>query len=168
MPARARRAASVVVSALLVATGAGPAVPVGSPPGADHDATGAVGIGDPYFPKYGNGGYDVRHYRIAVAYQPKTGRLTGRTTVRAVAKKRLRRFNLDLQIRAVAVRVRHRPARFVQRGRELTVWPRRPLREGRPFRVVVTSWSTRISASPSKLRPDLSTRASSSVASPTP
>jgi aminopeptidase N len=98
---------------------------------------GAAGVGDPYFPKYGNGGYDVRHYRIGIAYRPASERLIGRTVIRAVATKSLRRFNLDLQLRSVAVRVDRRPALYRQDGRELVVRPRRPLRAGEPFRVVV-------------------------------
>ena len=42
---------------------------------------GAPGIGDPYYSDYGNGGYDVQHYDIKVGYTPKTGLLTGKTTV---------------------------------------------------------------------------------------
>ena len=33
---------------------------------------GAPGIGDPYFPLDGNGGYDVKHYVLDVAYDPAT------------------------------------------------------------------------------------------------
>ena len=46
---------------------------------------GAAGAGDPYFPLYGNGGYDVRHYTISVRYRPATDRLSGRTRIDAVA-----------------------------------------------------------------------------------
>ncbi|MGH8838950.1 MAG: hypothetical protein ACRDVO_06785, partial [Jiangellaceae bacterium] len=31
---------------------------------------GAPGLGDTYYPTYGNGGYDVRHYDLEVAYDP--------------------------------------------------------------------------------------------------
>ncbi len=33
---------------------------------------GAAGIGDPYFPLAGNGGYDVAHYDLDLSYQPST------------------------------------------------------------------------------------------------
>ena len=36
---------------------------------------GAPGIGDPYFPLDGNGGYDVSHYDLAIRYDPSTDRL---------------------------------------------------------------------------------------------
>ncbi len=33
---------------------------------------GSAGVGDPYFPKSGNGGYDVTHYDLTLAYTPDT------------------------------------------------------------------------------------------------
>ena len=48
-------------------------------------APGAAGVGDPYFPSYGNGGYDVARYTVKVRYDPATDKLTGTTTVRATA-----------------------------------------------------------------------------------
>ena len=36
---------------------------------------GAAGIGDPYFPLEGNGGFDVRHYDLTFSYDPATDRL---------------------------------------------------------------------------------------------
>lgn len=46
---------------------------------------GLAGIGDPYFPTYGNSGYDVERYQLKVRFDPATGRLDGTTTVRARA-----------------------------------------------------------------------------------
>ena len=56
---------------------------------------GAAGIGDPYFPMDGNGGYDVTHYGLELAYDPATDVLSGVATIDAVAKQDLARFNLD-------------------------------------------------------------------------
>jgi hypothetical protein len=36
---------------------------------------GAPGVGDPYFPLYGNGGYQVNHYDLSVRYDPATDEL---------------------------------------------------------------------------------------------
>ncbi len=66
--ARARRTAIAVGAALLLPLGVAQAAPGG-------DTQGARGIGDPYYPDYGNGGYDVDHYGIHVAYRPKTDHL---------------------------------------------------------------------------------------------
>jgi aminopeptidase N len=67
---------------------------------------GSAGIGDDYFPLYGNGGYDVRHYQLRIRYNPRTNRLAGHARITAVAKKNLSRFNLDfvgLRIRSLTV-----------------------------------------------------------------
>ena len=64
----------------------------------DPDFTaGAAGIGDPYFPEDGNGGYDVAHYHLAVTYDPGTGGLVGVADIEATATQNLSRFNLDLK-----------------------------------------------------------------------
>ena len=53
-----------------------------SPGGAAASFTpGAPGVGDPYFPLDGNGGYDVRHYLLDVTYDPATDLLTGVATI---------------------------------------------------------------------------------------
>lgn len=98
---------------------------------------GGPGAGDPYFPRHGNGGYDVRHYRINAAYDASDERLKGATRIRAVASKRLTRFNLDLVLDASSVRVDGRRARLAQRGRELVVTPARAIRKGARFVVTV-------------------------------
>ena len=38
---------------------------------------GAPGLGDPYFPLDGNGGYDTRHYLLDLSYDPATDVLRG-------------------------------------------------------------------------------------------
>ena len=45
-----------------------------------------VGVGDPYFPTYGNGGYDVAHYDLAVRYDPATKVLQGTASIDARAR----------------------------------------------------------------------------------
>ncbi|MFF9523367.1 M1 family metallopeptidase [Streptomyces achromogenes] len=100
---------------------------------------GAPGIGDPYFPRLGNGGYDARHYDLDVAYAPDTGRLDGRTTLTARATRTLSSFDLDLQkLQITRVEVNGRRAEFARDGDEVTVTPRRVLPKGRDFTVSVT------------------------------
>ena len=91
IPTRRRRplvAAAVVAAAaaLLLTTAA--VGGVGSP--------GSAGIGDSYFPLYGNGGYDVEHYDLNIRYSPSSDRLVGDATITAQATMDLSRFNLDL------------------------------------------------------------------------
>ncbi|MBC7443253.1 MAG: M1 family metallopeptidase [Ramlibacter sp.] len=64
---------------------------------------GAAGSGDPYFPYSGNGGYDVRHYDLALRYAPPSdptvlaGRLSGVATITLRAKQDLQSLNFDLR-----------------------------------------------------------------------
>ena len=108
-------------------------------PSADDErpVAGAEGIGDPYFPRAGNGGYDVTSYDIQVRYDPATGRLEGNTTINARATESLSRFNLDLRLAASAVTVDDRPAGIRQDGGELQVTPAAPVRAGQPMIVRV-------------------------------
>ncbi|WP_316761746.1 M1 family metallopeptidase [Streptomyces herbicida] len=100
---------------------------------------GAPGIGDPYFPQLGNGGFDARHYALDIAYDPATGRLDGRTTLTARATQKLSSFDLDLQkLEVTRIAVNGRRAEFTRDGDELTVTPRGTLPRGRDFTVTVT------------------------------
>ncbi|MBO2446929.1 M1 family metallopeptidase [Actinomadura barringtoniae] len=100
---------------------------------------GAAGVGDPYFPKAGNGGFDVAHYDIALAYAPAERRIQGTTRITATATQDLSRFDLDFlgnKVRSVTVdNVR---ATFSRDGQELVVTPRAGLRKGARFTVAVT------------------------------
>ncbi|MFB2586560.1 M1 family metallopeptidase [Herbiconiux liukaitaii] len=62
---------------------------------------GSDGIGDPYFPLDGNGGYDVEHYALDLAYDPATDVMSGTATITAVATQNLSAFNLDFDTRDV-------------------------------------------------------------------
>ncbi len=55
---------------------------------------GAPGIGDDYYPSLGNGGYDVQHYRIDLAYE-EDGSVGAGVAIDAVATQNLSGFNLD-------------------------------------------------------------------------
>jgi hypothetical protein len=45
---------------------------------------GRPGVGDDYYPLYGNGGYDVAHYLLKLSYDPATDRLVGVATISEV------------------------------------------------------------------------------------
>ena len=54
--------------------------------GAAADFTpGSAGLGDPFFPNAGNGGYDVGNYDLKLAYDPGTDVLVGQAVVTALA-----------------------------------------------------------------------------------
>ncbi|POX50252.1 metallopeptidase [Streptomyces sp. Ru71] len=99
---------------------------------------GGSGLRDPYFPKAGNGGYDVTHYALTLAYDPTARHLTGTADITARAGKDLSAFDLDLKGLTVQdVTVDGAAARFSRAGQELTVRPRDELDRGKPFRVTV-------------------------------
>ncbi|MFF7332655.1 M1 family aminopeptidase [Streptomyces sp. NPDC008150] len=125
-PARLAALATAAASFCLIAASPAP-------------APGAPGIGDPYFPQLGNGGYDALHYDLGIAYDPATDRLDGTTTVTARATRALSSFDLDLQqLTVTGVQVNGRRAEFTRDEDELRVTPRGPLSKGRDFTVSVT------------------------------
>ncbi|HST86043.1 MAG TPA: M1 family aminopeptidase [Kineosporiaceae bacterium] len=92
---------------------------------------GAAGVGDPYFPLDGNGGYDVQHYDLEVGYDPPTDMLTGVATITAKATQNLSRFDLDLVGLTVrSIKVNGHAATWQRDGQELIVTPARGLRKG--------------------------------------
>ncbi|MFE6285631.1 M1 family metallopeptidase [Streptomyces sp. NPDC057877] len=101
-------------------------------------APGDDGLRDPYFPRAGNGGYDVTHYALTLAYTPTDRHLTGTATVTARATEDLSALNLDLSgLDVDSVAVDRRPARWNRAGQELTIRPRDELDAGAVFRVTV-------------------------------
>jgi aminopeptidase N len=100
---------------------------------------GSPGIGDPYFPLEGNGGYDVRHYDLRFSYDPATDRLDARNRITATATQNLSRFDLDLQqLTVTSVGVNGRRASYTRNGQELVITPGRGIRDGSTFTVDVS------------------------------
>jgi Peptidase family M1 domain/Peptidase M1 N-terminal domain len=99
---------------------------------------GANGIGDPYFPLDGNGGYDVQHYDLDLAYEPETDVLTGTATITAIATQFLSRFNLDfdgLTVRSITVN--GEAAKWHRSRGELVITPSADLPDGESFTAVI-------------------------------
>jgi aminopeptidase N len=132
MNARKTWALGLMVSgALLLA-----AIPASA--GAARNCAGAPGIGDTYYPTYGNGGYDVSRYKLKVGYDPATDVLNGKATVLASSTQRLCSFNLDfVGMDVKRIKVNGDRAGFSRSGQELTVVPSDDLKKGKAFRVVV-------------------------------
>ncbi|MFD0337491.1 M1 family metallopeptidase [Streptomyces sp. NPDC127117] len=108
------------------------------PASAAEDTVGAPGIGDPYYPASGNGGYDVSHYDLRLKYQPATDLLEGTATILATTTQELSRFNLDFGLDVSEVRVNGKKAGHVRNGeQELEITPAAPLAKGRAVSVVV-------------------------------
>jgi aminopeptidase N len=99
---------------------------------------GAPGTGDPMYPLAGNGGYDVSHYGLKLAYEPDGNRLAGRVTVAATATQDLSRFDLDLRAFSVKkVLVDGVAALFTRDGQELIITPATGIANGSEFEVLV-------------------------------
>jgi aminopeptidase N len=112
------------------------AVPVSA--GAAPNCAGASGIGDAYYPTYGNGGYDVGRYKLKVAYNPATDRLDGKAIVLARSTQRLCSFNFDfVGMDVQRIKVDGDRAGWSRTDHELTVVPRDDVKKGKAFRVTV-------------------------------
>jgi hypothetical protein len=100
---------------------------------------GAPGLGDPYFPLDGNGGYDIKHTRLELTYDPTTDGLAGVATITARATQNLSAFNLDfvgLTVRSITVD--GRTATWSRAEGELTVTPARGIVDRQRFITVVS------------------------------
>ncbi len=99
---------------------------------------GAPGVGDPYFPELGNGGYDVAGYHIDLDWLPAGAAIDATTTIELTPSVPLDAFHLDLvglEVRTVAVD--DQAVRWDRDGRELLVDPAEVLPAGRPVTVTV-------------------------------
>ncbi|MFF1638875.1 M1 family metallopeptidase [Streptomyces sp. NPDC058246] len=106
--------------------------------GGVHGKPGAAGVRDPYFPKMGNGGYDVSHYGLTLSYDPKARQLVGTAEITARATQGLSAFDLDLKgLDVSGVTVEGKKARWNRAGQELTVRPHDDLDKGETFRATV-------------------------------
>lgn len=99
---------------------------------------GAAGIGDPYFPFEGNGGYDVEHYTLDLGYDPSTHHLDGTATIEATATENLSSLNFDfVGLNVLAITVDDRDATWTRDNSELTITPSHGLRSSHEFTLVV-------------------------------
>jgi aminopeptidase N len=100
---------------------------------------GAQGIGDPYAPMLGNGGYDVQHYTLDLDVDMDANEIAGTVTIDALATQDLSTFNLDfLGFDIESLQVNDADARFLRQGRELRITPAAPLLDNEAFQVAVT------------------------------
>ena len=128
------RKLAIIVATVAVCLAAVP-ITLGAPP--TGFPAGSSGLGDPYFPLDGNGGYDVQHYDLALTYDPATDRLIGVATITARATQNLSAFNLDfigLKLRSLTVNGTR--ATTHRKGQELTVKQKDGLTSGSMFTVV--------------------------------
>jgi aminopeptidase N len=126
-------AGALAGAALLATAGAGAAT--AAPP---SFTAGSAGLGDPFFPLAGNGGYDVQHYSLDLDYQREGNLLDGTARIRAKATEDLSSFNLDLRgFDLPRVEVNGQAAAYSRDGQELTVVPRHGIRRNSAFIVEI-------------------------------
>ena len=111
----------------------------GRPLKLDGFHAGEPGLGDSYLPGAGNGGYDVREYRLELRYAPDTDRLDGHAVLTAAALHGLSRFNLDFgPLEVSALTVDGAPATWSRDGdTELVITPATGIARGASFTVDV-------------------------------
>jgi aminopeptidase N len=126
---RSRRAVLCAAAIVLVLAGTA---------GAATFTPGSTGLGDPFFPNAGNGGYDVSHYSLTLGYEPAQDQLTGTAVITATATQDLSRFDLDLRGFSISrLLVNGAAASFTRDGQELVITPSAGLVSGSTFTVTI-------------------------------
>jgi aminopeptidase N len=123
---KGRWALVTVAFMVVVGCSAGPTKPLFTESQGPQAAAqaGLTGIGDPYYPTYGNSGYDVQRYELKVRYEPSTGKLTGSETVTAQATEDLSKFDLDFHGMTIdRLQVNGQKALFTRQADELVITP---------------------------------------------
>lgn len=96
-------------------------------------------IGDDFYPRLGNGGYDTLHYTLDIDVNMRSNIIDGITTIEAEATQDLSAFNLDFYGFTIGkITVNGEVAEHNRRGRELTITPVEPIAEGETFTVRVS------------------------------
>jgi aminopeptidase N len=125
---------TLVIAPVAAGSASGPSATCG--PSLD---AGTLGIGDAYYPRFGNGGYDVQHYDLAIKYGPGTNHLRGVATIAAQTTQALSCFSLDLvRLNVSAITVNGDPATWSRTHHELMITPATPLGSGADLTVVVS------------------------------
>jgi aminopeptidase N len=91
---------------------------------------------EPFFPRSGNRGYDVKHYDVSLGYQPRSGQLTARDVVEARATSGLSKFSLDLDgLKVTSVSVDGEAAAYSRGRGKVKIVPATPIAKGDSFMV---------------------------------
>jgi len=99
---------------------------------------GSDGLGDPYYPQLGNGGYDALHYTIDLVVDVESNTITGTATISIQAVQNLSTFNLDFSGFEISqVLIDDVAANYKRQGDELTIIPPESLWNGETFTATI-------------------------------
>jgi hypothetical protein len=99
---------------------------------------GARTLGDNLLPALGNGGYDVQHYDLNIAYDPATKLMDSTAKITSIATQDLSEFSFDLRgLTVTAVTVKGQPAAFSRVDDKLVITPASGIDNGTSFETVV-------------------------------
>ena len=92
---------------------------------------GSSGLGDPYFPTLGNGGYDVEEYDLQLLWDPGSKYLVGEATITAKIVEDLTSLNLDLSgMTVTSVKFEGSNLDFFREDNELIIVFQQPVVKG--------------------------------------
>jgi len=142
-PATTITASSPPSSTTPSATAAPTSTSTQAPGSLSAPSPGAAGIGDPYFPTMGNGGYDVVHYTLDLDVNMDQNVIDGEAILQMEATQALSRFNLDFEGLTVdRVSVGGHSADYERADGELIVTPPTPIADRASFTVTVAYHGT--------------------------
>ncbi len=105
---------------------------------AQDGTPGDPGLGDSYYPEFGNGGYDVTHYTLDLTADVESNTIQSVVIIDATATQDLSSFNLDLVgLEIESITVNNQDADYKRSRQELTITPAEALPEGESFTVVI-------------------------------
>lgn len=100
-------------------------------------ADGGDGVGDPYYPRMGGGGYDAQRYAIDVTWEDTQDLLMGTTTITARATEDLGTVHFDLALTVDEVTQGTKVTEFAQDGQDISVKLADPVSAGEEFQLTV-------------------------------
>jgi aminopeptidase N len=147
-PSRAAYVFAIILPVILVALLAAPlgivlavrsTSPAESGTGTSGSPTdGSSGVGDPYFPDAGSGGYDVLKYEVSIDWDPARASMKATTKITARATQFLESFYVDLALQTERVQVDGQEATFEKQDfQDVQVTPDDPVPAESDFVVVV-------------------------------
>ena len=108
-------------------------------------AVAAAPAEEPFFPRAGNKGYDVKRYGVSLNYQPGPNRIKATELIQARATQGLQSFSLDLYgLRVRSVQVAGRAARFRRGAGKLRITVAEPIEAGTDFRIASATKAGRV------------------------